>query len=378
MEQAIPLGRLAGVRIAMSWVVPIVAFVYALSLARSLLPNALPYEPSSSYWIVGAAGAGLFFLSLLAHEMGHALMGRREGIVVRGITLTLLGGHTQFETEPATAGAELRVSGIGPVTNFACAGVFYGCSLAVGGDAGLLALLGEMFSWLAFVNLLLAVVNLLPGAPLDGGAVLGAVVWMVTRDRTRAQTITSVIGMVLGAAIAIWGVLRLIDGGGGQSGFWALLVGLFIVTNARTRLRSAPAVGALRSTPLGDVMLADPPVVPEWATLSDVVARAEAWQPHTAFPVQAVDGRITGLLTAELVMAVAPHDWSAVRAVEVAWPIERVPTASIDEPVLTALQRSEGAAIDRILVTHPDGRVAGTSGRDAAGLALRRAPAPAR
>lgn len=378
MEQAIPLGRLAGVRIAMSWVVPIVAFVYALSLARSLLPNAMPYEPSSSYWIVGAVGAGLFFLSLLAHEMGHALVGRREGIGVRGITLTLLGGHTQFETEPATAGAELRVSGIGPVTNFVCAGLFYVCSLAVGGDVGLLALFGEMFSWLAFVNLLLAVVNLLPGAPLDGGAVLGAVIWMVTRDRTRAQTITAVIGMVLGGAIAAWGLSQLIGGRGGQSGFWALLIGLFIVTNARTRLRSAPAVGALRSTPLGDVMLADPPVVPEWATLSDVVARATAWQPHTAFPVQAPDGRITGLLTAELVMAVDPGEWPAVRAVDVAWPIERVPTASVAEPVLTALQRSEGAAIDRILVTHADGRVAGTSGREAAGRALRRSPTPVR
>jgi hypothetical protein len=241
-----------------------------------------------------------------------------------------------------------------------------------------LALFGEMFSWLAFVNLLLAVVNLLPGAPLDGGAVLGAVVWMVTRDRTRAQTITAVIGLALGGVIAALGLLKLLDGDGGVAGFWALLVGVFIVTNARSRLRSAPAVGALRRTRLGEVMLPDPPVVPEWSALSDVVARAEAWQPHTAFPVQAADGRITGLLTSELVLAVDPHDWPTVRAVDVAWPIERVPTASTEEPVLTALQRSESAAVDRILVIWPDGRVAGISGHDAAARALRRAPSPAR
>ncbi len=368
MDRAIPLGRLAGIRLGMSWVVPLVACLYAVSLAQGPLPQSVPGEPSSTYWIGGLIGAGLFFLSLLAHEMGHALVGRYEGIGVRGITLTLLGGYTQFETEPATPGAELRVSGVGPIANLICAALFYGCSLALGSPFGLLAVLGEMFAWLAFVNLLLAGINLLPGAPLDGGAVLGALVWMATRDRTRAQSITAVIGLILGGGIGAWGVLLLTEDSG--LGIWFVIVGVFIATNAAGRLRSAPTLGTLRSTRLGEVMLADPPVVPEWSSLADVVARAEAWQPHTAFPVQAADGRITGLLTAEVVMAVDPHRWSEVRAVDVAWPLDRVPTASTDDPVLNALQRSEGADVDRILVVWPDGRVAGTAGRDAAGQAL--------
>jgi len=376
VERAIPLGHLAGVRIAMSWVVPLVAALYAWSLAqpRGPLRSAVPAQAESSYWLAAGIGAALFFMSLLAHEMGHALVGRHEGIKVRGITLTLLGGYTQFETEPETPGAELRVSGIGPLANFACAGVFWVCSVALNGGFGLTALMGEVFAWLAFVNLLLAVLNLLPGAPLDGAAVLGAVVWMVTRDRTKAQTITAAIGLALGAGIAVWGFLLLYDRGNG-SGLWWILVGLFIATNARSRLRSAPAQGLLRQTRLGDVMLADPPLVPEWSTLSDVVARAEAWRPHTAFPVQAADGRITGLLTAELVLAVDPAGWSDVRAIDVAWPLDRVPTALADEAVLTALQRSQSADVDRILVLWPDGRVAGTSGRDAAQRALHRATA---
>lgn len=377
MERSIPLGHLAGVRITMSWIVPLVASFYALTLAQGALPNAVPGEAGSIYWISGALGAGLFFFSLLAHEMGHALVGRHEGIGVRGITLTLLGGYTQFDTEPQTPGAELRVSGIGPITNFVLAGVFYVGSVAVNGDVGLLAVVGEMLAWLAFVNLLLAAINMLPGAPLDGGAVLGAVVWMLTRDRTRSQTITAAIGLALGAGIAGWGALMLFDGGN-QIGFWFVLVGLFIAANARTRLRSAPAVGALRDTRVGDVMVADPPVVPEWSTLADVVARAAAWQPHTAFPVQAVDGRITGLLTSELVLAVAPEDWASVRATDIAWPLDRVPTATTEEPVLTALQRSDAAAVDRILVVWPDGRVAGVSGRDAASRAIESAPARSR
>lgn len=368
MDRAIPLGRLAGVRLGMSWLVPFVACLYAISLANGPLPNAVPGEPDSTYWIGGLVGALLFFLSLLAHEMGHALVGRWEGIGVRGITLTLLGGYTQFETEPETPGAELRVSGIGPVANLICAALFYGCSLGVGTGFGLIGVLGEMFAWLAFVNLLLAAINLLPGAPLDGGAVLGALVWMVTHDRTRAQSITAVIGLVLGGAIAAWGILLLRDGS--SFGIWSLLVGGFIASNAASRLRSASTLGALRSTRIGEVMLADPPVVPEWSSLADVVARAEAWQPHTAFPVQAADGRITGLLTAQVVLAVDPHRWTEVRAVDVAWPLDRVPTASTEDPVLTALQRSEGADVDHILVTWPNGQVAGISGHDAANRAL--------
>ncbi len=374
MERAIPLGRVAGIRLGMSWVVPLVATLYAVTLAQGPLPDGVPGQPDSSYWIGGLAGAVLFFLSLLAHEMGHALVGRAEGIGVRGITLTLLGGYTQFETEPATPGAELRVSGVGPVANIVCGALFYGGAQVVRSEPGLLAVMGEMFAWLAFVNILLAAINLLPGAPLDGGAVLGAVVWMITRDRTRAQSITSVIGLVLGAGIGAWGFLLMTQGS--PLGIWALIVGGFIGFNAAGRLRSAPTLGALRTTLLGAVMLADPPVVLEQSTLSDVVARADAWQPHTAFPVQAPDGRITGLLTADVVMAVDPHRWSEVRAVDVAWPLDRVPTASTDEPVLTALQRSEGADVDRILVVWPDGRVAGIAGRDAANRALAAAGTP--
>lgn len=366
MERAIPLGRMAGVRVGMSWVVPLVAFFYAFALAEQILPGAIPGQEGSTYWLGGIAGAALFFLSLLAHEMGHALVGRREGIGVRGITLTLLGGYTQFETEPATPGAELRVSGIGPVTNFVLGAAFHGCALVLDSDAdGLLAVLGEVFGWLALINLLLAAFNLIPAAPLDGGAVLAALTWMVTGNRARSAWISAALGLVVGLAFAVLGV-ALLTSDDARYGTWLLLLGVFLVAGSRSRLRAAPTMARLRGVALGEVMVADPPVVPEWTTLADVVTWAPRWAQHTAFPVQAADGRITGLLTSELVLAVDPARWPHVRAVDVAWPLDRVTTASVSEPVLTALQRSESAASDRILVLWPDGRVAGTAGREAA------------
>lgn len=378
MDRAIPLGRVAGVRIGMSWAVPLIAFAYALSLAQSILPNAVPFQEGSAYWTAGVIGAALLFLSLLAHELGHALVGRHAGLGVRGITLTLLGGYTQFETEPSSPGVELRVSAIGPLTNFVLAGAFGGAAAALDGPTmdGFTALSSETFAWLAFVNLLLAAVNMLPGAPLDGGAVLDALVWMVTRDRRRSETITGVVGVVLGVALCVGGFWMMRDGAGGI-GLWALLGGVMVVVAGRAKLRQAPTMGRLRETRIGSVMVPDPPVVPEWSSLADVVARAESYRPHTAFPVQAADGRITGLLTAELVMAVDPRDWPVLRAVDVAWPIDRVPTARVDDPVLTALQRADASGVDRILVVYADGRVAGTSGHEAMTHALADRPAPA-
>ena len=373
MDRAIPLGRLAGIKVAMSWVVPLMAALYAYTLAEQLLPEEVASQDGSTYWLAGIAGAGLLFLSLLAHEMGHALVGRREGIGVRGITLTLLGGHTQFVTEPATAGAELRVSAVGPATNFALAGLFWaGAQMLDGSLDGLVLLLAELFLWLAGINVLLAVVNMLPGAPLDGGAVLEALLWMATRNRNRSASIAAVIGVVLGVGLFLFGILLMREGGPlGPYGIWLIFGGVVIATSARTRLRDAPAIGRLRDTRLGQVMVPDPPIVAEWSTLADVVTRADGWRPHTAFPVQATDGRITGLLTAELILAVDPGDWPIVRAVDVAWPLDRIPTATVDEPLLTALQRADSAGIDRILVVWADGRVAGTAGRDAAHHALR-------
>src|SRR5579862_2190238 len=136
----------------MSWLVPVMAFSFAASLALNLFPAKVPYQSGFAYWVTGLFGAILFFVSLLAHEVGHALMARREGIGVEGISLWLLGGLAKFEHEAATPGAELRVAGIGPVTSAGVGLAFLLLSLAMGGSAGFLALFGHLFSWLGFIN----------------------------------------------------------------------------------------------------------------------------------------------------------------------------------------------------------------------------------
>jgi len=366
VETAIPLGRIAGVRVGMSWLVPLVATLWTLLLAERVLPLAVPGRTPTAYWLAAVGGAAGYFASILVHEVGHALVGRRDGMAVKGITLSLLGGHTEFESEPATPGAELRVSAVGPLANLALAVGFQLTTAFVGADAfGGVGLAGQVVRWLAVMNLLLAVANMIPAPPLDGAAVVGAMVWMAVRDRTRAALITSGIGIVVGVTVAglgAWLLVRRVDP---FTGVLVLGYGLFMVQAARRQRAVAPALGRLRAAPVASVMVPDPPIVPEWATVGDVVTWAAAHPGHRAFPVQAADGRITGVLTAPLVDAIDPGRWATLRAIDLAWPIDRVPLAGADESVLAVIRRAPEPAVP-ILVLGPDGRVAGVASPDAA------------
>ena len=353
----------------MSVFVPIIALLYAFTLAQNRFPVTVPGLSESNYWVAGIAGALMFFLSLLAHEVGHALVARREGIGVQGISLWLLGGVAKLEHEADTAGAELRIAGIGPLTSAAVGVVFWFFHKAVSGGTGLTELYVELFGWLAFINILLAAFNLLPGSPLDGGRVLSALLWMRTRDQTSAQAAAARFGQVLGGGLTAIGAL-LAFGDRNENGFLVLLVGGYILFSATSELRASASMGLLRGVRLSEVMDAEPPVLPAWMTVHDLVATAHRFHPHTAFPIRDVNGRISGVLTAEAVQASDPRAWPTLRLSDLAFPIDRVQTARTDDSVLVTVQRAVDSATGRVLVLWPDGRVAGIVGRDLADRAL--------
>jgi Zn-dependent protease len=367
----IPLGRIAGIRVGMSLTVPIIGLVYAVTLAENRFPILVPGQTSTSYWVAGILGALMFFVSLLAHEVGHALVARREGIGVEGISLWLLGGVAKLEHEADNAGAELRIAAIGPLTSFAVGVVFWFFHEAVSGGTGLTELYVELFGWLAFINVILAAFNLLPGSPLDGGRVLSALLWMQTRDQTAAQNAAARFGQVLGGCMTALGVFLLMGGSGANgNGILVIFVGGYILMSATTELRATASMGLLRGVRLSEVMDVDPPVLPAWMTVHDLVATAPRFHPHTAFPIRDINGRISGLLTAEAVQATDPRTWPTLRLGDLAFPIDRVQTARTDESVLVTVQRTRNSATGRVLVVHPDGRVAGVVGNDVADRAM--------
>src|SRR5215203_2164717 len=169
MTASLRFGRIAGIPVGASWSALLIALLIAWSLAGRLLPLEVPGLAPAAYWLAGGIGAGLFLGSLLAHEIGHAVVARRAGLRVRGITLWLLGGVAQLEDEPASPRDELRVAIVGPAVSLAVAfGLAAFGLVMLGGPAIAVAIA----AWLAVVNTALALFNLLPAAPLDGGRVL--------------------------------------------------------------------------------------------------------------------------------------------------------------------------------------------------------------
>ena len=377
----IPLGRIAGIKVGMNVLVLLVAGLFAITLATNRFPATAPGHSSTAYWVAGIAGAILFFWSLLAHEIGHALVAKDEGIGVKSMGLTPLGGVTRMETSPSTAGAEFRVSVVGPIASATCGVVFLVLS-AVLPDDGLLGLGGEMFRWLGRINLILAALNMVPAAPLDGGKVLAAAIWKATDSRVIAMTVTAVVGIVLGMVMITVSFRELRAQDGDPYAAFILVTGAFVAFSAFQQLRSAPLFRALDGLTVTQAMAAHPPSAPAWTTVGDFLRTSTPRPEHQAYPVIGPDGSVTGLLTAAAIRAVPPERWDTMAVSALAYPLDRLAFIHADEQLLPALQKVENADVVHALVVASDGTVVGTldpsvTGRVVAARAQQRTPARA-
>lgn len=231
---AIRLGRIFGIDVSANIGVLGIGALLTWSLAVSILPDGAPGLVSMAYWAVAFLGALCFLGSLLLHELAHSVVARRNQVEVDGITLWLFGGVSQFRTDPATPGADFRITAAGPGTSLLLGAAFFGLSealSAVGGPAVHVV----MLEWLALINIVLAVFNLLPGAPLDGGRLVAAALWKLRGDRTAGRIGAAKAGRVVGAGLMALGGVEIYLLGGG-SGLWTVLIGWFLFNAARSEL----------------------------------------------------------------------------------------------------------------------------------------------
>ncbi|MHB8593915.1 MAG: site-2 protease family protein, partial [Acidimicrobiales bacterium] len=229
MRQSVRLGTFAGVDVGVNWSVLVIFALVTWELAAIVFPGTYGSGPRAVYWVAAVVAAVLFFASLLAHEVSHAVVARHDGVGVRSITLWLFGGVAQLEGEAHTPGADFRIAAVGPATSIALGGVFAVAQLLAQG-VGLHGLLIDVLSWLWKINLLLAVFNLIPAAPLDGGRILRAGLWRHWDDRTRAALAAARAGRVLGIVLVAVGVLEFAYGG--LPGLWPALLGWFLYVAA--------------------------------------------------------------------------------------------------------------------------------------------------
>ncbi|HET9877256.1 MAG TPA: site-2 protease family protein, partial [Mycobacterium sp.] len=226
MRSTVKLGRIAGVEVGAHW--SVLAIVVLLVAGLSMhFPQVVAGYPWGAHLLAAVVTVTLFVLSLLAHEMAHAIVAQRNGVQVDGITLWLLGGVARLRGEAATPGADFRISAIGPLTSLLLAGVFAGAAGLVDW-AGISDLVAAALTYLAVINVVLAVFNTIPAAPLDGGRILRAAIWAWRGDRLTATVVAARAGRIFGFVLIALGVLQAIGGAG--IGLWWVLLGLFVVT----------------------------------------------------------------------------------------------------------------------------------------------------
>lgn len=351
----IPIGRIAGFPVSLNWSVLVILWLFTWSLAETL-PDTVPGYSPVSYWLAGGFGALILLGSLLAHELTHAVFARRAGVAVVDVTLWVFGGVTRLTGEARTPREAFRIAVSGPLMSLALAAVFGGAAYGFGA-VGVARIVVGVAWWLAGVNVLLGLFNLLPGAPLDGGRVLKAYLWRRYGDGVRAAIGAARAGRVLAFILIALGLLEFLAGGL-VGGVWLAFIGWFIFAASREEETQVITRQAIAGVRIAEVMTADPHTAPADITVEEFIQHYLLGDRHSAYPVADRDGAIIGLITLAQLRGIAPARRADTLIREAAMPLPAVPTATSDEPLSALLERLRAGAGNRALVVD-DGRLAG-------------------
>jgi Zn-dependent protease len=344
---ALRIGRIYGVEVRVDASALAIVALLAWGLSDGVLPELASGYTTREYWFAGVLVAVAFFASLLAHELSHAAVARSRGIEVRDITLWLFGGVATIEGEPKTPNDELAVAVAGPATSIAVGVVaLVGSALLAVLEAS--ALVVAALGWLGFINLILAVFNLVPAAPLDGGRILRAVMWRRYGDRSRGVRSAAAAGEVFGRVLIALGILELWLGAG-LSGIWSALIGWFVLMAARSEREAVDLEEALTGRRVRDVMTSNPITAPSTITVADLLDGYVLRHHCSAFPLVDAGGAVVGLATLARMRTVPESARASTAAADIAWPVAEVTTAAPDEPLPALLRRIAGGD-GRVLV----------------------------
>jgi Zn-dependent protease/predicted transcriptional regulator len=354
------IGRILGIPIYLhsSWFFIFILITYSFISQFDILHFNMT---TSQVWGVGLLASLLFFASLLFHEMSHSVVARHYKIPVVSITLFVFGGVARISRDPARAMEEFNIASAGPASSFVLAGGFWLIAQASGGNAAVVA----VCNLLAEINFALAVFNLVPGFPLDGGRIFRAIVWGFTKDYMRATRIASRIGQGIAYAMIGLGVLLALGGWRGRGdligGVWLAFIGWFLLTAAKQSQVQAEARGALEGLRVADIMSGEMPTVGRAISLEDY-AREILRTGNRAHLVVAHD-QLVGLMTAEALHGVPREDWDVTSVQASMLPKEKLHWAAPEEPALSLLERMHSGGLQQMPVI-AGGNVVGLVTRD--------------
>ena len=348
MNDTFTLGRIAGIRVGVNWSWLVVFALIVWTLSESIFPRMNGGLSDGTYLGMAIAAALLFFVSLLMHEYGHALVARREGMEIDGITLWLFGGVARFKGMFPSAGAEFRIAIAGPIVSLALGVLFVLFAwLAPAPEA-----VDGVAAWLGYINLTLLVFNLLPALPLDGGRVLRSALWAARDDFAWATRIAAWIGRAFGYLFIAVGLGFFIFQGA-FSGAWLAFIGWFLLQAAGAEDRYLLARQALAGLRVRDLMVREPVTARPDMTLGAFMDELVSQRRYTSYPV-VEDGRAVGLLPFRCVAEVPRREWDTRLVRDCMIPRDRVPVVEETDDLIDAAAELANGDLNRALVLDGD------------------------
>ena len=362
IDAAFNIGKLFGIPFRLHYTWFIIFLLITISLSWQVFPALYPGWSGLTYWVIGIVTSLLFFTSVVTHELAHSLVARFYGIPVGSITLFIFGGIAQITREATRPGVEFRMAAAGPA-----------CSLIIGGLFALLWLftrdiiepVAALAFWLAQINAVLAIFNLIPGFPLDGGRVFRSLIWRLTGKYSPATRIAVRVGQGVGYMFILVGILIIFLRPFGLdwfNGLWFAFIGWFLENAASASYRQVKWRDGLQGFNASQVMTSVYPVVPPNITLGQLVYGYLFAGGYPFFMV-ADGGRLEGTLTLDNIKAVPRQNWEVTQVKDIMTPVDKLSVAYPEQDALSILEQMEEKDINQMPVVSND-RVIGLITRD--------------
>ncbi|HEX7474482.1 MAG TPA: site-2 protease family protein, partial [Dehalococcoidales bacterium] len=303
MRGSFVIGKIAGIEIGINYTWIFAFGLFAWIFALGTFPAFFPDWSTASYWIAGVIVSLLIFVSVLIHELCHSLVAISRGMKVTSIVFFIFGGVSNIEKEPERAWLEFIMAGAGPLSSLVLGGVFYGLTLAVRATGDTSSILYGVLGIMAYVNILLALFNLIPGFPLDGGRVFRSIVWGITRSLHTATVIAGNVGRFFGWAMILFGIANFFPGfningfqGNLLNGVWFIFIGWFLTSAADSAMREESLQRQLAGVKVKDVMDMHPECVLPNTPVERIVHESFIQRGRRALPICDESG-LLGIVT---------------------------------------------------------------------------------
>lgn len=358
MPGSFRIFRIAGIdiNIHISWLIILVFLTF--SLATGWFPITYPGSSTATYYLLGFIASILLFVSVLLHELAHSFVARSRGLQVKSIVLFIFGGVSNIEQEPQTPGIEFSMAFVGPLVSLLIGVVCYGLWLLVRGTHSLIV---PILSYLALMNIILGIFNLIPGFPLDGGRVLRSIIWKATGNFQTATNITTFVGQAFAYLIILWGIL-LFFAGNAFNGLIIIFTGWFLLTSAQSARSQSVLDTAFRGVTVNQIMDTNVLTVPANISLQKLVD--EYFLPRglrSAFVMQG--DQLAGLITLSDIRHVPRDQWPQTPVGYAMIPLERLHTITPQQNVKDVLPLMTGQDVNQLAVVQ-DGRLVGVLTRE--------------